>query len=254
LEESLHEASFAVVDCPALVVTSIIHVQEASDVLIEVEPIQSVLTSLASLFCNLKEDWVRESILKGIEAIVGLISSPGSTCDLLASRARVSQSLDALCSMISIYKLSTMEIFGLSSKIEEIFDVVESVVHIEESVNVDRVKTLSNRDLIEYSEIVHIEGQLNSLSCEASKLKHKELEILKEEEQIRKMREDLIIQQQSLFEAEGKLKSSLDLKKKEAEQVKEDLIGAGFSKLHDLEKAKDYLKDLIGSIISFNNV
>jgi len=31
------------------------------------------------------------------------------------------------------------------------------------------------------------------------------------------MREDLIIQQQSLFEAEGKLKSSLELKRKEAE-------------------------------------
>jgi len=149
--------------------------------------------------------------------IIGLISSPGSTRDLLASKARVSQSLDALRSMISVYKLSMIESFWLSSKIDEIFDVVESVAHIEESVDVDRVKTLSDQDLIYSSEIVHIEGQLNSLSCEASKLKHKELEILKEEEQIRKMREDLIIQQQSLFEAEGKLKSSLDLKKKEEE-------------------------------------
>ncbi|KAJ8426979.1 hypothetical protein Cgig2_033927 [Carnegiea gigantea] len=61
-----------------------------------------------------------------------------------------------------------------------------------------------------------------------------------EEEQIHKMREDLTIQQKSLIEAESKLKSSLDLKKREAEQ--------------DLEKGKDHLKILIGSVISFNNV
>ena len=77
---------------------------------------------------------------------------------------------------------------------------------------------------------------------------------MKEEERIRKMREDLTVQQYNLIEAEGKLKSSLDLRKKEAEQVKADLIGAGFSKLQDLEKAKDHLKDLIGSVTSFNNV
>ena len=96
--------------------------------------------------------------------------------------------------MISVYKLSTIEIFWLSSKVEEIFDIVESVAHIEELVDFDRVKALSDQDLIYSSEIVHIEGQLNILSCEASKLKLKEQEILKEEEQIRKMREDLIIQ------------------------------------------------------------
>jgi len=48
--------------------------------------------------------------------------------------------------------------------------------------------------------------------------------------------------------------TSLDLKKKEAEQVKADLVEAGFPKLQDLEKEKDYLKNLIVSIISFNNV
>ena len=41
------------------------------------------------------------------------------------------------------------------------------------------------------------------------------------------MREDLTIQQQSLIEAEDKLKFSLDLKKKEEGQIKAD----GFSKL-----------------------
>ena len=68
------------------------------------------------------------------------------------------------------------------------------------------------------------------------------------------MREDLIIQQQSLFEAEGKLKSSLDLKRKEAEQVKADLTVARSYKLQDLEKKKERLNILIGSVISFNNV
>jgi len=58
LEEPLHKGSFAVINYPAPVVTTIIPVQEASDALIEVEPIQSIPTSLASLFCNLKEDWV----------------------------------------------------------------------------------------------------------------------------------------------------------------------------------------------------
>ena len=89
--------------------------------------------------------------------IIGLISSPGSIRDLLANRARVSQSLKALSSMISVYKLSTIEIFWLSSKIEEIFDVVEFVAHIEESVDVDWVKALSDQDLIYSFEIVHIE-------------------------------------------------------------------------------------------------
>ena len=50
------------------------------------------------------------------------------------------------------------------------------------------------------------------------------------------------------------LKSSLDLRKQEAEQVKADLIEARFFKLQDLEKEKDRLKNLIGIVISFNNV
>ena len=74
-----------------------------------------------------------------------------------------------------------------SSKIEETFNVVESVTRIKESVDVDRIRTLSDQDLIYSSKIVHIEGQFNNLSCESSKLKLKEQEILKEEERIRKM-------------------------------------------------------------------
>ncbi|KAJ8430027.1 hypothetical protein Cgig2_010956 [Carnegiea gigantea] len=173
--------------------------------------------------------------------------------DLLASRARVSQSLSALCFMIDIYKLWTIEICWLSSKIDEIFDVVETATKIEELVDVDRFKALSDQDLTCSFEIAHIEGQLHSLSNETSELKVKEQEILREEERIHQMREDLTIQQQSLIEAESKLKSFLDLKKREAEQVQADLVQAGFSKLQDLKKEKDHLKNLIGFVISFDN-
>jgi len=57
-----------------------------------------------------------------------------------------------------------------------------------------------------------------------------------------------------LIEAEGELKSTLDLKKREVEQVKADLAEAEFSKLQDLEKKKNHLKNLINYVISFNNV
>ncbi|KAJ8436511.1 hypothetical protein Cgig2_003209 [Carnegiea gigantea] len=150
--------------------------------------------------------------------------------------------------------LNTIEICWLSSKVEEIFGPVEAVAKMEESVDVDRVKALSDQDLTCSSEIVRIEDGLNSLSNEAAKLKVKEQEILREEERIRKMREDLTAQQQNLKEAERTLKSSLDLRKQEAEQVKADLIKAGFFKLQDLEKENDRLKNLIDIVISFNNV
>ncbi|KAJ8431210.1 hypothetical protein Cgig2_020321 [Carnegiea gigantea] len=124
-------------------------------------------------------------------------------------------------------KLSIIEICWLSSKIEEIFGVVKTAVKIEELVDVDRVKALSDQDVTCSSEIAHIKDQLNNLSSKASKLKVKEQEVLREEKRIRKM---------------------------EAEEVKADLTKAGFSKLQDLEKEKNHLKSLIGSIISFNNV
>ena len=147
-----------------------------------------------------------------------------------------------------------IEICWLSSKVEEIFGVVEAAAKIEELVDVDRVKALSDQDHTCSSEIVRIEGELNNLSNEVAKLKVKEQEILREEERICKMREDLTAQQQNLNKAERMLKSSLDLRKQEAEQVKADLINAGFSKMQDLEKENDRLKNLIGIVISFNNV
>ncbi|KAJ8435382.1 hypothetical protein Cgig2_029753 [Carnegiea gigantea] len=107
-----------------------------------------------------------------------------------ASRVRVSQSLSALHSIIDIYKLSTIEICWLSSKIEEIFSVVETVAKIEELVDVDRVNALFDQVLTCSFEIAHIEGQLNNLPSKASKLKVKEQVILREEERIRKMQEN----------------------------------------------------------------
>ncbi|KAJ8445648.1 hypothetical protein Cgig2_009049 [Carnegiea gigantea] len=182
-------------------------------------------------------DWVRESILKGVEVIIDIISNHGSARELLASKVRVFQSLSALRSVIDIYNLGTIEICWLSSKIEEIFGVAEAAVKIEDLVDIDRVKALSDQVHACSSEITHIEDQLNNLFSEASKLKVKEQEILREEERI-----------------QGKLKSSLDLRKREAEQVKADLGEAEFSKLQDLKKEKNHLKSLIGSIISFKNV
>ncbi|KAJ8433640.1 hypothetical protein Cgig2_026820 [Carnegiea gigantea] len=64
--------------------------------------------------------------------------------EFLASRARVFQSLSALCSMIDIYNLSTIEICWLSSKIEEIFGVVETAIKIKDLVDIDRIKALSD--------------------------------------------------------------------------------------------------------------
>ncbi|KAJ8430067.1 hypothetical protein Cgig2_028779 [Carnegiea gigantea] len=167
----LPEAPTVAIEHSNLVVTAIILVSEMSDDLVEAVPIQSIPASLASLFCNLKEDWVRESILKGVEVIIDIISGHGSARELIASRARVFQSLSALRSIIDIYNLNTIEICWLSSKIEEIFGVVKTVVKIEDLVDIDRVKALSNQDLTCSSEITHIEDQLNNLSSEALKLK-----------------------------------------------------------------------------------
>ena len=68
------------------------------------------------------------------------------------------------------------------------------------------------------------------------------------------MRKHWTTQQRSLIKAKSKLKSSLDSKKREVEQVKTDLIEVGFSKLQDLEKENDPVKNLISFVISFSNV
>ena len=133
--------------------------------------------------------------------------------------------------MIDIYKFSTIEICWLSTKIEEMFSIIKIIAQIEELMDVDRAKVLSKQDLTFSSEIAHIKAQLNNLSSEPSKLIFNEQEILKEEEWIHKIQEDLTIQYQNLIRAESKLKYSLNLKEREAKQVKSDLAEARFSKL-----------------------
>ncbi|KAJ8438664.1 hypothetical protein Cgig2_031629 [Carnegiea gigantea] len=189
----LHEAPLATVEHSNAVVTTIIPMPDTSDDLVEAVPIQSIPISLIGYERAFSKEY------------------------LLASRMRVSQSLSALCSMIDIYKL------------KEIFGVVETTIKIEDLVDVDRVKVLSDQDLTCSSEIAHIEDQVNNLSSKASKLKVKKQEVLREEERIRKIQEDLTVQHQILHKVEGKLKFSLDSKKKEAEQLKADLVEAGFS-------------------------
>ncbi|KAJ8436146.1 hypothetical protein Cgig2_033641 [Carnegiea gigantea] len=132
----LHEASLAAVEHSDAVVTTIILVPDTSNDLVEAVPIQSIPTSLASLFCNLKEDWI-----------------------------------------------------------EEIFGVVKNAVKIEDLVDVDQVKVLSDQGLICSSKIAHIEDQLNNLSSKAPKLKVKDQEVLREEERVFKRRKDLTVQQ-----------------------------------------------------------
>ncbi|KAJ8421951.1 hypothetical protein Cgig2_006422 [Carnegiea gigantea] len=61
------------------------------------------------------------SILKGVEVIIDIISNHDFARKLLASRARVFQSLSALRSMIDIYDLSAIEICWLSSKLKKYF-------------------------------------------------------------------------------------------------------------------------------------
>jgi len=77
-------------------------------------------------------------------------------------------------------------------------------------------------------------------------------EILREEERIRQIRKDFLNTKQKLVTVEGDSRVSLDLKKKKKEQLQKKLADAGSTKLHDLEKEKEHLENLIDSIVSFN--
>jgi len=57
---------------------------------------------------------------------------------------------------------------------------------------------------------------------------------------------------QKLVTAEGKLRTSLNMKRKEKERLQVELVEAGIAKLHDLEKEKHQLNNLFDSIVSFN--
>ena len=57
-EVPLHETPFVTVGHSDAVETAIVPMPDILDDLVEAMPIQSIPTSLASLFCNLAEDWV----------------------------------------------------------------------------------------------------------------------------------------------------------------------------------------------------
>jgi len=154
--------------------------------------------------------------------------------------------------MVENSQLSTAEISWLTAQIEETFNAAEIVAKIEEMVDTDRLNVLSSKDSTYSSEIAQLESKLKELSAEALHLERTEKEILREEERIRQMRKDFLNAKQKLATIEGDLRVSLDLKKKEKEQLQKELANAGFAKLHELEKEKEQLESLIDSIVAFN--
>lgn len=98
------------------VITAIVPMPYVSDDLLEVKPIQSVPTSLVSLFCTETQDWVHKNILDGVGSIIEVISYHDSVRGLLSNRAQVFQSLTVLHSIIDIRCLS-IEFFWYVYKI-----------------------------------------------------------------------------------------------------------------------------------------
>ena len=233
-------------------VTAIISRQVTPDNVVEATPLQTIPTGIRSLFVNLIEDWVQKSILNGVKTIMGMIRNQDSARALLANKTQVSRSLKILHSMVENSQLSTVEISWLIAQIEETFNAAEIVAKIEEMVDTERLNLLSSRDSTYSSKIAQLESKLKELCTKALNLELTEKEILREEECIRQMRKDFLNAKQKLAIAEGNLRVSLDLKKKGKEQLQKDLANAGFAKLHDLEKEKGQLENLIDSIVSFN--
>jgi len=110
---------------------------------------------------------------------------------------------------------------------------------------------LSSKDSTYSTEIAQLESKLKELSAKALNLDLTKKETLREEECIRQIRKDFLNVKQKLATAESDLRVSLDLKKKEKEELQKELANAGFARLHDLEKEKEQLENLIDSIVSF---
>jgi len=60
-------------------VTAIIPRQVTPDNVVEATPLQTILTTIRSLFAISIEDWVQESILNGVKTIMGIICNHDST-------------------------------------------------------------------------------------------------------------------------------------------------------------------------------
>jgi len=108
-----------------------------------------------------------------------------------------------------------VKISWLTAKIEATCNAAEIVAKIKELVDTERLNLLSSKDSSYSSEIAQLESKLKELSSEALKLELTEKEILREEERICQMRKDFLNMKQKLVTAEGDLRISLDLKKKE---------------------------------------
>ena len=174
----------------------IIPVQVTPDDVVEVTPLQSVPTTIGSLFVNPIEDWIQETILSGVKAVVDMISNQNSTQALLANKVRVFRSLKILHSLVDESHLSTIEICWVTSKVEEAFNAAKIIAKTEELVAIKRLCLLSSQDSTYTSEIAHRKDNLKELFSETLELELKEKKILKEEEQNYKMRKDLMDQKQ----------------------------------------------------------
>ncbi|KAJ8442689.1 hypothetical protein Cgig2_001782 [Carnegiea gigantea] len=97
-----------------------------------------------------------------------------------------------LHSVVDNSQLSTVEISWLTSKVEEIFNAAEIIAKMEELVDIPQLHLLSSQNSVYDSEIVHIESNLKELSNETLECELREQKILREEERLRKMREDLM--------------------------------------------------------------
>jgi len=140
--------------------------------------------------------------------------------------------------MIDGSQLGTTEICWLTSRAEEVFNVVEIVANTKELVDTQWFNHLFSQDSICSYEITQIENNLKELSTKALELRLMEKEILKEEEHICKMWEDFLDRKQKLVIAEGELRTSLDLKKKGKEWLQMELTEARYTKLHDLKRRR----------------
>jgi len=113
---------------------------------VEVTPLQSVPTTIGSLFVNPIEDWIQETILSGVKAVVDMISNQNSTQALLANKVRVFRSLKILHSLVDESHLSIVEISWITFKVEEAFNIAEIVAKMEGLVDIQRLRLLSSQD------------------------------------------------------------------------------------------------------------
>ncbi|KAJ8426882.1 LOW QUALITY PROTEIN: hypothetical protein Cgig2_002730 [Carnegiea gigantea] len=202
-------------------------------------PTHNVIAWLVELFPRLYSCYLDCKCPKQFRILIHYVSNTHATLSLsqarhicrdeqfayLRANTFIEDSQKVLCSIIDSSHFSIAEIYWLTSRVKEAFNAVEIIAKIEEL----------------------IENNLKELFTNALELKLRENETLKEDRCICKMQEHFLNQKQNFVSAEGELRTTLDLKRKERENFK-----WRYTKLYDLEKKKDKLKNLINSIFSFN--